>query len=115
MEKKQGQEMVVVNHAPKRGPRIGAHNTPRVQTDIAAPRFAGGKVSNMTAWETGCRAPPPAPWIIRATIRKPRLVASPQSSEASVKIVIQVIRKRLRPKRRESQLLVGKITALETR
>src|SRR5260221_14119378 len=69
----------------------------------------------MTAWETGCRAPPPAPWIIRAKIKKPKLVANPQSTEARVKIVMQVIRKRLRPKRRESQLLAGKIIALETR
>ena len=43
------------------------------------------------------------------------LVAAPQMAEASVNTATQVMRKRLRPKRTESQPVMGSTTALATR
>ena len=67
------------------------------------------------AWERGWRAPPPAPWMTRARSMKPRVGAAPQAKLAMVKMVTQDMRKRLRPKRRENQLLAGRTMALATR
>ncbi len=63
----------------------------------------------------GCNAPPPAPCTARASKIIPKLVAEPQANEETVKMMMQVIRKRLRPNLRENQLLAGKTTAFATR
>ena len=41
--------------------------------------------------------------------------AAPQKKEAMVKMMTQMSRKRLRPKRRANQLEAGRMTALATR
>jgi len=45
----------------------------------------------------------------------PKLEAKPQSADAMVNIPMQAIRNRLRPKKRPSQPVAGRITAFETR
>ena len=45
----------------------------------------------------------------------PSVGAAPQAKLAMVKMATQVIRKRLRPKRSENQLLAGRMIALATR
>ena len=55
---------------------------------IAAPCFSGGKASSSTPWLEGCSPPPASPCSTRAAINTPRLVAIPQSAEASVNTAI---------------------------
>jgi hypothetical protein len=104
-----------VSQPPSVGPSTGATTTPRANTAMANPRFCGGKVSSRIDCESGCRAPPPAPCTARAIRIKARLVAAPQAKEETVKMTMQVMRNRLRPKRSENQELAGKIMALATR
>src|SRR5258708_7056551 len=82
---------------------------------MAAPRFLGGKDSRRMACERGWRAPPPAPWMTRASSMMARVGAAPQAKLAMVKMVTQDMRKRLRPNLRENQLLAGRTMALATR
>ena len=82
---------------------------------MAKPRLAGGKLSIKMACEMGCNAPPPAPCTMEAMIRKVRFGASPQAKEASVKMPMQIMRKRLRPSNAENQAVAGRTTALEIR
>ncbi len=42
-------------------------------------------------------------------------MAAPQANDDTVKMMMQVIRKRLRPNRSENQVLAGRTTALATR
>jgi hypothetical protein len=86
-----------------------------VKTAMAIPRFAGGKLSIKTACEIGCNAPPAAPWITRAMIRKPRLPAIPHRADAIVNKVMQPMRNRLRPKTWPNQLVAGRMIAFESR
>src|ERR1035437_6816876 len=74
-----------------------------------------GKLSSRIDCESGCSAPPPAPCITRASRITPSEGAAPQKNDATVKIVTQISRKRLRPKRRANQFDAGRITALATR
>ena len=83
---------------PSVGPRIGATMMPMPNAAMAAPRLATGKLSSMIAWAIGTMAPPPSPCSIRATIRKPRLVAMPQSTDANVNSVTHSRNSRRRPK-----------------
>jgi len=78
-------------------------------------RFWTGKLSSRMDCESGCSAPPPAPWRTRARRMMPSEGAAPQKKEAMVNRVTQMSRKRLRPKRRANQLEAGRITALATR
>ena len=89
--------------------------TPIEYAAIAAPRRAGGKLSIRMAWAIGWSAPPPAPWTTRAATSMPRLNAAPHAADAVVKIRMQAIRNRLRPKKPESQADAGRMIALETR
>ena len=82
---------------------------------MAIPRFSGGKLSNKIAWESGCKAPPPAPCSTRAMIRMLRSEAMPQTNEEMVKMAMQVTRKRFLPKYLANQPLAGRKMALETR
>ena len=82
---------------------------------MAVPRLAGGKLSSKIAWASGCKAPPPAPCKTRAITRKPRLVAIPHMKEDTVKMPMQQIRNRLRPKKLANHALVGSTMALDTR
>ena len=100
---------------PSVGPRIGATTTPMPKVAMATPRFSGGKLSSSTACEMGTSAPPPMPWKMRATMRKPRSGAMPQSTEASVNRPMQTVSSRFRPKRIPSQPVIGSTMALDTR
>src|SRR6266478_8957233 len=63
----------------------------------------------------GCNPPPPAPCNTRKRRRNPRLGATPQSKELTVKMPRQLMKKRLRPSAPASQPLIGKMMAFETR
>ena len=67
------------------------------------------------ACEIGSRAPPAAPWTMRARISIPMLLAMPQTAEDKLKSIVQVIRNRLRPKKLLSQPVIGSTMALATR
>ena len=94
---------------------MGATTMPRPQKPIALPRCSGGNVSSSTACDSGCRTPPLVPWMTRKRIRKGRLGATPQSSDAAVKPATDAISSRLRPNWWESQPASGRITAFATR
>ncbi len=85
------------------------------KTAMATPRLLGGKLSMRMAWERGCKAPPAAPWMTRASTRSPRLVAAPQAAEAAVNTTMQPIKNRLRPNRPASQPVIGSTMALDIR
>ena len=74
-----------------------------------------GKLSSRIDCESGCNAPPPAPCMILASSIAPSEGAAPQKNEATVKMVTQMSRNRLRPQRRANQFEAGRITALATR
>ena len=78
-------------------------------------RFSMGKLSSRIDCESGCSAPPPAPCITLASRITPSEGAAPQKKEATVKMVTQISRNRLRPQRRANQFEAGKITAFATR
>ncbi len=82
---------------------------------MALPRSCGGNASRRTAWESGCIAPPVAPWIKRNMTRSGRLGARPHSSDAIVNPLTDVISRRLRPNVRASQPVIGSTIALATR
>ncbi len=82
---------------------------------MARPRRAGEKLSRRIACAMGWSAPPPTPCSTRAKISTPRLVAAPHAAEASVKITMQVSRKRLRPNTALSHAETGSTIAFEMR
>src|SRR5215469_5904279 len=63
----------------------------------------------------GCNPPPPAPCRTRKRRRKLRLGANPQSSELTVNIARQLVKKRLRPSAPASQPVIGRMIAFDTR
>src|SRR3954467_12647162 len=88
---------------------------PSAQKPIARPRSCGGNASSSTACDSGCIAPPVAPWTSRKNPRSGRFGASPQRSDARVKPVTDVISSRLRPKWLASHPVSGSTMALATR
>jgi hypothetical protein len=106
---------VSVRYPPRVGPITGATTTPSPNSAIAIPRRAGEKLSIRMDCESGCKAPPPAPWATRASSKNTRLGAAPHKKDDTVKMATHVIRKRLRPNLSANQLLVGRITAFATR
>ena len=44
-------------------------------TPMAAPRFSGGKIDNMTVWFSGIETPTPIDWITRPVKRRPKFGA----------------------------------------
>ena len=82
---------------------------------VAAPRLAGGKLSSRMACDNGCMAPPPSLAGRGQRTSIVMLVASPQSNEATVKIIVQPIKNRFRPKKLENHVLAGRMIALATR
>src|SRR5271156_256964 len=115
MKKKKRPEELSVIQPPKVGPIAGAQTAVMPYKENARPRFSGGKVSARIACTIGCRPPPPAPCKTRKKRRRPRLGAIPQSRELMVKIVRQVMKKRLRPKMVTSHPLIGRTIAFATR
>jgi len=67
-------------------------------------RLETGKLSSRMDCDKGCNAPPPAPCRTLAARITVSEGAAPQKNEATVKMITQVSRKRLRPKRRANQL-----------
>ncbi len=94
---------------------IGATTTPSPKVAMAIPRLAGGKLSIRIDCDSGCKAPPAAPWRMRAKISIPSVVAAPQAAEASVNKPMQAMRNRFRPKKLLSQPVIGSTMAFETR
>ena len=96
---------------PSSGPIATAPPTVEPHTAIALPRSRP-----LNSWAISARpvaniAEAPTPWSARARFSHAALGASPQRSEASVKIAIPTMKTRLRPKRSESAPLVSKSAA----
>jgi hypothetical protein len=88
---------------------------PIAQKPIARPRSSGLNDSSSTACDSGCSAPPVAPWMMRNTTSEARFGAAPHRNDASVKPVVDSISRFLRPKRPASQPVMGRMIALATR
>ena len=91
IRKIQCQLMLSVIQPPSVGPSTGPHTTTTPYAAKAWPRISGGKVSARIACSAEERPPPPSPCTIRARISKPRLGASPHSSEATVNTATEII------------------------
>ena len=74
------------------GPITGARTTPSAYSPSACPCFSGGKLSSRMLCDSGCKAPPAAPWMILASRIVPSVGARPQATEAMVKMTMDVIR-----------------------
>src|SRR5439155_1517644 len=74
-----------------------------------------GKISQRIACESGMIGPPPRPWKMRATISVVRSGAAPERNELSTNSVVQIRKKRVRPKSPASHAVAGMITALAAR
>src|ERR1700721_938423 len=88
---------------------------PRGCRQKAPPRFSGAKLSPRIDCAMGCKPPPNAPCMTRNRSRNPRLGAMPQRKELTVKNVMQIKKKRLRPSDATSHPLSGRTIALETK
>src|ERR671925_883077 len=94
---------------------IGPRMNPTPQMAIASPRWWNGKISQRIAWESGMMGPPPRPWKIRAMMSVVRFGAAPDRNELTTNSVLQIRKKRLRPRRPASQPVAGMTTALAAR
>ena len=94
---------------------IGATMTPMPKAAIAVPCWRGGKLSSRMDCASGCIPPPPMPCRTRATISMGMVSATPQSSEAMVKIRMEIKSSFLRPIRRAIHPAAGSMMALATR
>ena len=94
---------------------MGAIMTPMPQAAIAMPRCRSGKISHMIACDSGMSGPPPRPCSMRASSSTVMFGASPHSTEAPVKTMVQIRKKRLRPKTPASHPVAGRITAFAAR
>src|SRR6201987_3901709 len=81
----------------------------------ANPRCAGGQVSARMGCVIGWSPPPKAPCSTRKKSSIPRLGAIPHKKELSVKKMMQVKKKRLRPSQSTKKPLIGSTTAFETK
>ena len=88
---------------------------PSAQKPMALPRSCGGNASSSTACDSGCSAPPVAPWRMRNTISVPSVGARPHRNDAAVKPTTDSISRRLRPNVLASQPVIGRMIALATR
>ena len=79
------------------GPIASAIAETPAQMPIAMPRCRGGKVAVMIPSVAGFMIAAPTPWTTRAPMRKPALGASPQASDAPVKITRPMMNSRRRP------------------
>ena len=66
-------------------------------------------------WASGCIPPPPMPCRMRAAISMGMLTAMPHSSEATVKMRMEMSSSRVRPMRRAIQPAAGSMMAVATR
>ena len=82
---------------------------------MAVPCFSGGKPSIRIPWLAGWSPPPAMPWITRKRISCSRLVARPHSTEAAVKTAMERRKYLRRPRRAESQPVIGRMVALAAR
>src|SRR5215213_10268011 len=88
---------------------------PRPQKPMARPRSSGLNDSSRTACDSGCSAPPVAPWMMRKMTSEARLGAAPHRNDASVKPAVDNISRRLRPNVDASQPVIGRMIAFATR
>ncbi len=87
-----------VSRPPISGPTASANAPTALQMPIAAARRRpASKVAEMMASVVGVSSAAPRPWMARAAISPPAVVASPAASEAPVKIASPVRNTRLRP------------------
>ena len=96
------------------GPNIGPTMTPTPQIAIAEPCFSGGLISNKTTWDNGTRAAPNTPCRSRAATISSSEFDIPQSTEASVKPLMDAKNMFLCPKRSTNQPVSGVAMAAAT-
>ena len=101
-KKIQLQSIFSVRIPPTSGPIASAIADVPAQIPIAIPRCRGGNVAVMMPSVAGFMIAAPTPCTTRAPIRKLALGASPQASEAPVKIARPTMKRRRRPKRSAS-------------
>src|SRR4030095_9129593 len=65
--------------------------------------------------ESGCSAPPVAPWMTRKITSIARLGAMPHRNDATVNPKVDIMSRRLRPNLAASQPVIGRMMALATR
>ena len=96
-----------VSAPPTSGPTATAPPIVAPQAAIAVPRWGPWNSWAISASEVANIAAPPTPCRPRARCRKVALVASPQSSDASVNSPTPVTNRRRRPKRSASVPMVS--------
>ncbi len=79
------------------GPIASARAEMPAQIPIAVPRCRGGKVAAMIESVAGFISAAPTPCAMRAAISMSPLVASPQPSDARVKMAIPMTKRSRRP------------------
>lgn len=82
-----------------------------IRIEAALARSFGGKARKSIAVPTGVSMPPPTPWSTRKAMSDSRLQASPQASEALVKMTSAVMKIFFVPKRSPNQPEIGMTTA----
>ena len=87
---------------------------PAPQIAIAWPTFSRGLMSSSTACDSGTSAAPKMPCNSRAATMPTSEVASPQSAEATVKPITEMMNTRLRPQCPQSQPVSGSAMAEAT-
>ena len=92
------------------GPRIGASMAGTATMLMTRPIRLGPATSAIMSWPIGRIMPPPTPWITRKTMSSVVEVASPHSTDPTVKSTSESRYTRLAPKRRAAQPVTG-ITA----
>ena len=102
MKKIQFQLTCSVRRPPKSGPIASAIADTPAQMPIAVPRWRAGKVAVMIESVAGFMSAPPRPWTTRAEFSIVPFEASPQASEAPVKITRPVMKMSRRPSRSAS-------------
>src|SRR6185437_9549107 len=92
---------------PSLGPTAGPTIIPSPKTAAANVCSCGGNDSNRIACDVAINAPPPSPCTIRQTTSSTSDDDWPQRNEAIVKMMIDAVKYRRRPKYDDSQPVMG--------
>ena len=98
---------VSVSQPPSVGPMMGPNMMPAPKIAMAWPSFSRGLMSIIVAWASGTSMAPQTPWMTRNATISMRLLAMPQSSEATVKPTTAKSSRLRRPNRSANQLVSG--------
>ena len=110
-QKIQCHEMPETTAPPTSGPIATARPLMPPHAPSASPRRSAGTAAERIVSVSGITIAPPSPWIARAASSAPIDGASAAAAEASVKIVIPIVKSRRRPNRSPSAAPVRSSTA----